>query len=357
MRLLLILNENPVESHRDVRYSLERLVLEGILEDYLVYPFLTYRAQGRSDDQISREIYEVATSFRPGAILWSHTGNLKISPGLMKKLRDLPSAPSIGYRDADIYQSFYKPLPKEVVILSRQCDVSFWPGYSKTIEKLRNKGCKDIRYVPLTTDEEIFSSLRQDEKPEYDVVMIGNLVKSRIPFKDFPGSRLREAVARHFHKKLGSRFAVFGAGWDSAFRARKVPFHQQNKIYHQSRLVLGVNNLHAHYYFSNRLPIALSSGVLILHNYEKGVRQIFQGEYPYFFRHKYEAWEMAQALLSKPQEELDALALHYRSVVMKKLTMTSALQYMISVLKEYKNQRNGQTRSVINNPWINLSQL
>lgn len=355
MKLFLILNEKVIEKHQDVRYALQRLMEENFISAYWIFPFLAYRDQGRSDRELSQDIYKTAKDFLPDLILWSHTGNLKIEDKLIANLRKLPSKPSIGYRDGDIYQRFYKPLPREVITLSKQCDVSFWPGYSPTIDLLKKNKCEDIRYVPLTTDESIFSEVRNGKEIKYDVVMIGNLVKSRIPFKTFPGSRFREQLARYFYKKLGSRFAVFGGGWKGEFAKGKIAFHQQNKIYHQSRLVLGVNNLHADYYFSNRIPIALSSGVLIVHNYEKGVEQIFQeNSYPYFFRDKKEAWKISAGLLAKPQEELDMIAFKYREFVMEKLTMTCILKYMIEVLKDYKNRRDGNpVRFSRNNPWIN----
>ena len=358
MKLLLILNENPPGAHDDVHHSLKVLKADGILQSYYVYPFLARMADGLSNTEVVKEIIGIAKDFRPTGILWSHTGNLFVSEKEILILKNLSSYPSMGYRDGDVYHKFYKPLPKQVITLAKMCDVSFWPGYCGMIEGLKKKGCRDIRYVPLSTDEKRFSKLRET-KIIFDVVMVGNNITSIIPLKSFPGSRERKKIADHFYKKLGPRFAVFGKGWNGQYAKGPVLFNKQGEIYHSSRISLGLNNLHAKYYFSNRLPISMSSGVVMLHNYENGFGEIFKSiNYPYFFKDVDQAWEIAEKLLAKSQDELDESGRKFRDFALSNFSMVRILKYMVVVLSDYHKERKAKKiGKVIPNPWINARQL
>jgi len=359
MKLLLMLNENPPGSHDDVHNSLASLKNDGILKSYSIYPFLVRIEDGLNDQKVVKEIIDIARSFQPTGILWSHTGNLSVRENDILSLRNLPSKPSMGYWDGDIYQKYYKPLPKQIIDLAKMCDVSFWPGYCGMIRSLKKNGCFDIRYVPLSTDKMRFSKPRKTSII-YEVVMVGNIINSVIPFKTFPGSRERKKIADFYYKKLGSRFAVFGNGWNKKYSKGPIPFKEQIDVYQSSRISLGLNNLHAGYFFSNRLPISLSSGVIMVHNYEKGVEKIFEEiGYPYFFRTIQESWNITQNLLEKPQNQLDDLAKKYKQFSLSNISMYQNLKYMIAVLNDYQSKKINNNNSPPNriNPWIKNYQL
>ncbi len=362
MKLLLVLNENPAGSHDDVHRALARLVEERKLQSFHVYPYLARLADGLGENEVLGEIEKMAEEYQPTAILWSHTTTLHVSEDIAERLRESPSNPTMGYWDADIYQAPYKPLPKGVVNLVRLCDVSFWPGYSEVIETLRILGCRDMRYVPLSTDEHRFGAVRlQEASFDFDVVMVGNYISSSIPWRAFPGSRWRKELAKYLFRKLGPRFAVFGCGWRGKYARGPIPFKEQNQIYHASRIALDVNNLSARYYFSNRLPIALSSGVIVVSNHEEGIEEIFsQLQNPVFFKTTEEAWDIIERLLAKDQDELDDMVLEAREFALSRLTMTDIMKYMISVLQSYKlaqDKKKGDAVQVTVNPWITVGQL
>ena len=268
--------------------------------------------------------------------------------------------PSIGYWDGDIYQK-PQPLPKEIISLCKKCDVSFVQGVGDFSKLLDENGCEDIRYAPAATDTNRFCKLRSpDQKIVYDVVMIGNNVKSRIPWRTAPGSRWRKEVAECFFKKLGDRFAVFGNGWKAKYGKGPLPFSEQVNLYHSSRMALGVNNwLGPRYYFSNRLPIALSSGVPVVHNYESGYEELFKPkENFFFFKTTSEAWHMTKQLLDKDQSELDRIGMKGYKFALERLTRTEIMRYMIGVLKDHKlAQEEGKELEIRSNPWIKIPQL
>ena len=357
MRLLLILNENPAGSHDDVHRALARLAQDGEIQSYYIYPFLARLSEGLSSSAVMSEIVKRAKEFQTDAILWSHTGTLKVTESALQSMRDLPSKPSMGYWDGDIYQSFYKPLPNEIKYLAAKADVAFCQGIGQMTDQLKKAGCPDIRYVPASTDPETFGKLRkQDTSILYDVIMIGNCVRSLFPWKTMPGSRWRKEMVNYLEKKLRSSFAVYGAGWSGPCAKGPVNFKEQDKLYHGSRIAIGVNNLHARYFFSNRLPIAMSCGIPILHNYESGMDEIFNvGIRQYFFKDTNEAWEKIRILLSKDQSELDSIGLMMQEFSFRYLTITEILKYMISVLRDYELARGGKKAVQIRpNPWIKV---
>ncbi len=361
MRLLLILNENPAGSHDDVHRAVELLKEKGILERYFIYPFLAKLADGLSKKDVLKDIINTAKELNPTAILWSHTGGLKLQDKDIVTLRTLPSRPSMGYWDGDVYETPYKPLPREIIHLARGCDVAFFPGNGEMVELLKENGVKDIRYVPLSTDEEKFGSLRKNNDTIiFDVVMVGNFVKSKIPWRKWPGTKWRKEIAELFYKKLGKRFAVFGNGWGGPYAKGAVPFREQNVVNHLGRLALGVNNLHAQYFFSDRLPIAMSGGIPIIHNYEYGFEDIFKRcvNNVFFFNSTDEAWEITEKLLAMGQDELNVMGLKGREFALRYLTMCKSVEYMVNELKAYKLAQEAKTRVTAGeNPWISIPQF
>lgn len=360
MKLFFILNENPPGSHVDVHCALKRLVDEKELQSFYVYPFLARLLDGKKNNEVVMEIIKKCEQFQPTAILWSHTGKLKLRNDELKILSKLDSLPVMGYWDGDIYEKPYKPLPKEIVWLARSCDVVFCQGFGEMTKIMINNGCKDIRYVPAATDEQRFGFLRQkDSDIKFDVVMIGNYVSAKLPWRIFPGTRWRKELADFFYKKLGPRFAVFGSGWKGPYSKGPIPFIEQNIIYHSCRVALGANNLHAKYFFSNRLPIAMSSGVPVVHNYESGYEEIFKPiENYYFYETTSEAWRITKSLLDKGQSELDEIGLRAHRFALDQLTMMKNIKYMISVLRDYKRAQEKDNKvKMSTNPWAVVSQL
>ena len=249
-----MLNESVEGSHDDVHRALAELVAAGQLTAYRVYAFPARLEQGLQPHEIAAEIVAEAVDLLPTVILWSHTGHLSIDHACLKRLRSLPSRPAMGYWDGDMYQTPYKPFPRQALMLARACDVVFLPGMNDFVRGLRRSGARDIRYVPSTTDLGRFGgarALRGRRECEFDVAMIGNRHTSRVPFKTMPGLRWRIELAKMFEAKLGQRFAIFGYGWRGSCAQGPVGFTEQGTAYSSAFFGVGVNNLHASYYFSN----------------------------------------------------------------------------------------------------------
>jgi hypothetical protein len=348
MKLLLILNELKKGSHDDIYSALDELKLSGKPLDYHVISFLELLANGNSQSEVFNTIVEESKEFEPHFILWSHTANLKTSLSDLARIKKILPRTIMGYWDGDIYQTPYKKLPKNVIHLSQVCDVVFCQGFGAMTKKLKTKGCNNIHFVPASTSAHRFKASDDSRNIEYDVVMIGNKIIRKNPLLTMPGTRLRIKLVKRFYKEFGERFAVYGQGWKGPFAKGVLPFSDQATAYQKARLVLGNNNLHAQYYFSNRLPIALSSGVPVLYNLEHDVDSIFPNNTPIWFTDPTDAIAKAKMMLSKSQSERDELGKNGRKWVLDNMTTTAIFLYMIRVMKSIAIKDSEEVK----NPWV-----
>ena len=195
--------------------------------------------------------------------------------------------------------------------------------------------------------------MRGKRECEFDVAMIGNCPTSRIPLKTMPGLRWRIELARMFEARLGRRFAIFGLGWRGLCAQGPVELARQGAAYSRARLGVGNNNLHAAYYFSNRLPIAMSCGAVMLHNFEPGMSEVLGAGSPVrLFRTTSEAWRIAEALLKADDADYQQEREAAREIAFARLTMTRAQAYMLDVLGSLRASRAGCLGpSTVLNPW------
>jgi hypothetical protein len=348
MKLLLLLNEARRGSHDDIYSALDELKKKGELAEYQVIPFLAYINEGKSTSEILQIINSILLKFQADLILWSHTNKLKFTKEKLSHFRRQYANAIMGYWDGDIYQSPYKKLPRNIIDLCKFCDIIFCQGFGSMTTKLKKAGCQDIRYVPAATSPQRFKEAGKNRKLDYDVVMIGNNIIRKIPFLTMPGTRLRKQLVDRFYQEFGEKFAVFGAGWNGPFAKGILPFVDQAKAYYRGRLILGCNNLHAPYYFSNRLPIALASGVPVLYHAEKGVDRIFPPDTPVWFENVDEAVIKAKEMLRKSQDELDKIGKTACNWVNNHMTFKHTFSYMIKAMSQHQPMRNNQLK----NPWL-----
>jgi hypothetical protein len=359
----MILNENPAGAHDDVHRALGRLVASGQLEGFAVIPHSARLADGVDERAIAEEILTTARSLEATAVIWSHTGSLRIDDGLLDRLHSLPSKPAMAYWDNDMYHWFCKPFPRAALRVARHCDVVFVCGDSAYVDGLHRRGCADIRYTPLPTDEVRFpmpaAVTASQRQYEHDVVLVGNRVRSRIPLKTMPGARERERLVALFTRRLGRRFAVYGHDWTGLSARGPIPFLEQGRAYRSARLVLGDNNLHAAYYFSNRLPIAMSSGCVVVHNWEPGLDTVFTEQPPFhLFRTREQAWQTVSRLLSLDDAELDEQRSVAHDLAVGGFTMYHVQEYMLRVLERRRQARDGhENADHVSNPWLGRERL
>lgn len=349
MKLLVLLNENPAGAHDDVHRAIKNCNEKGEINDYIIYPFLAKLAEGKKEKEVLKEIIEVAKNFQPELILFMHTNKFKINRDAINELRNLNSKPVMGYWDGDIYEGLFISVPDEILELSSTCDVVFVQGFGDMSKKMKAKGCRDIRFVPAFSDEKRFYPIKTNKIKDYDIVIIGNYTFSRNPFRiTLPGTKLRKKIVETLSKKYENKFAVFGKNWGGNSSKGIVSYLEQHKIYSKSKITVSINSNTAKYSFSDRLPIAMLSGIPIIQYYTDGYDLIFKNcKEILFFNNLSELFDMTEAILLKPQEELDEIGKKLNEFAKKYFVAEYVFTYMIKVLVSKKHGNYS-----ITNPWI-----
>lgn len=147
-----------------------------------------------------------------------------------------------------------------------------------------------------------------------------------------PGHLMRRRLVDELAKCLGSRFAVFGRGW-GGFPVAKgpLPFAEQEKVLRESWLSIGLDSFpNIPMFFSNRLPIALSSGVAYLSSRQPGLDQLFEdGTHLVFYDSVNDAIRKVRGLLNGPKERLIDLGMNGRNEVLTKHTTDIRMKFIL----------------------------
>jgi len=241
--------------------------------------------------------------------------------------------------------------------LCSEVDIAFICGDGWLASHLRHHGCRDIRYAPLSTDER-FPLQPCRNHYDYDLVLIGNHIRSRLPFKTMPGALLRRRLVDYFERRLGSRFGVFGYGWSGSSAGGTIDYEDQGEVYASGFAALGCNNWFTPYYFSDRLPIMMSSGRPAIHYCDEGYGEVF-GVDPgtFWFRDLDEAWRQFHVAMDDPDETQRAV-LRAHDLAVSRFTTYRVLAYMVTVLDAHAEARaTGGPVSHVANPWIAADRL
>lgn len=350
MKLLVLLNEKPVGAHDDVHRSLDYLKTKGVISDYIIYSFSAEIATGKSEQNVLKEIEEISGNFQPQLMLWMHTSKMKVKRNIINNIKTLNSKPTLGYWDGDLYQSPFRPVPSELLRLTSACDVVFLQGFGEMSSKIKKSGCNDIRFVPGFGDPVKFYPSKKNKKKEYDVVLIGNYIRSRNPFRpSMKGAKFRNIVAENLTKEYGSRFALYGNGWKYSSAKGSVQYNKQSSVYHVSRIAISINNYEGQYNFSDRLPIAMLSGIPVIHNYQEGFDKLFNNcKNITFFTTIDDLLKKMEDMLKKSDEELLEIGLALNKYALKYFTSNFVFEYMVNVMKEKYFMTNNRVIS----PWL-----
>lgn len=346
-KLLYIPNEGNEGDQIGPHDCFRKMVLDNTLSDYQSFSFLVeYRHMG-SYKLVLDKLISIIEQTRPDIILWQHIGNFIIPIDLIESIqRIIGYRPVIGYHEGDVYDRITKPLPKNVLNFASRSDVVFLVGLGQYADMFIKAGCKQVVYTPSCADEVRFGKpWAPTSKRKYDVIMIGNNVKSKIPFKNMPGSKSRVNIVKRLEKLLGSRFGVFGHGWEGLASAHgPIPYDKQEELLRESWLSIGMDHFNTiPYYFSDRLPIALLSGVAHVCSRQPSLETLFQdGEHLIFFDCVEEAVDRIKILLAKPKEELIKIGLNGQKLVRMHHTTETRYRFIIDYLVKLYERRLGQ---------------
>jgi hypothetical protein len=351
-----VLNESPPRAAIDWYLALDKLVADGDLLAYEVIPYLALMADGLDAASVGEQVAIAVERTGADLVLWAHTAGLQLSDSAIARVRSATPQGVMGYWDGDWYHWYHNPFPREIYRLCSQCDVAFLQGDGWLVRSLQRRGCRDVRYVAATSDDR-FQPQPARQHYDFDLALIGNKITSRLPFKDLPGNAFRRRLITYFERRLGRRFAIFGEGWTGPSAQGPLPFERQATAYGMAAAALGCNNWFTRYYFSNRLPISMSSARPVIHLKDDGYDEVFGRDPGVFWFHDVEeAWRQFHLVMDHYAEAQEA-AQRAEALARQHFTTYHAVSYMVRVLGSLAASREGQRVSLVPNPWIGRERL
>lgn len=325
-RVLYLPNEGSLDRLRGQvggRYAFGDMQRDGLISELKCVSFLTdYRADGYSDAH--RYLLDQAAKFQPDIVFWQHPGGFPIDRDFIKEFRRVGGNPLLAYHEGDVYDRFYKRIGPSEKALYLESDVFFSVALGEgreVFQKLRTH--RHFYYSPHNVDLERFGAVPDTELigSRYDAVMIGSIAY-RFRMLKFPGSAERIEIARQLTRLMGERFATFGNRWPARTNCKGfLDFNQQAKTIQSAMMSIIWENFSKYsFYFSDRLPIALASGVPHITSKGPGY-EVMLGNVPGLFlaNSVNEAVDIACYLRSLPKDEIVALGASAREWVLSHL--------------------------------------
>jgi hypothetical protein len=347
LRLLYLPNELEEWEQFGPRSVFENMLSTGELSAYQAYSFLVEQKKIGSANAALDGLLQIAEQFQPDIILWQHPENFPIPVGFGNRIRNIASHPVLVYDERDVYGGKRKPFTSGMRTLASESDIVFLVGLGSYADWFRRAGARRVFYSPSCIDTLRFGHI-WDPTPErsYDVVMFGNIIRPTYIKPGLPGWKNRFFLAERLTKLLGDRFALFGRGWEGLASAKgELPFLKQEEVLRESWLSVGWNHYdQTPYYFSNRLPIALMSGVAHLTNYQPGYEVMFQnGKDLCYAKSVDEMLDTVCYLLSLPRTRLIEMGLAGQQYAKDNLATEKVFRNIIQISANLQNQRNSSS--------------
>jgi hypothetical protein len=303
------------------RAAFEEMARSGVIAELRTYSFLAeFHARQKNREAAHRALLEEVQSFRPDILFWQHPIGYPLSHEFLREVRAGAGAPVIAYHEADPFDRSYKLIPKEVSVLYWHSDVFFTVGLGAARELFnRIRVHPRFHYSPSCVDRERFGAVPprvESIGSQYDAVMIGTIGTRIRGLYRQPFSEHRIRLARGLARQFGDRFATFGAGWPAGTHNRGlIPYASQTSIIQTARMSV-MWDLYPDYtfYFSDRLPIALLSGIPFVTNRRHGFDSVLAGAPGLYLADSIaDAIDIAVYLRSLPIEEIASVGLSERA--------------------------------------------
>lgn len=312
LKLLYLPNEGDSKGiayrQNGPRIVFERLCQEGVLSDYQAVSFLSEYQRTHDAQAVQTKILSCATATRPDIIFWQHIGDFPVDRDFLEKLRSVSGGALLAYHDDDAFGRIFKRVTPQMRTIMSSSDITFLSGKGGLAQLMRKNGAKDVRYLPSHYDPRRFDKPWDfTERRTYKLAMIANRCMTRIPGIYLPGGRNRVRLVKRLTDNFGADFALYGRGWDGLVSARgPLPYDRQEAAIRNSWVSVNWDHFDGYdYYFSDRLPISLISGVPHVTTYHTGFEEVFAGcQNLYTARTVDEAAEKVEWVLSRPQKQL-----------------------------------------------------
>lgn len=344
IRLLYLPNEiSTISRQIGPRAAFNEMVEDQTISDYQAFSFLDEANKVDEPSSWEKRLVNLAKDLQPNVIFWQHIGNLPISIDLINQLKSLSSKPLLVYHEGDVYGKFRKRITPSMKIFAKHSDITFLVGLGENAELFRNAGARNIIFSPHSVDTTRFGhDWNRKTKGRSGVVMIANHIISKpliqqIPPLRFPGIFEREQFALKLYNHFGDHFKLYGRGWEKyPFSARILPYDEQEIALRQH--LISVNWDHfpdTPFYFSDRLPISLISGVAHTTNYHPGYELLFKnGEQLVYYQTIDDAIDIIDWMLCQPEKYLIDMGFAGEQFARKNLTANIVYKHMIEIIKK-----------------------
>jgi hypothetical protein len=306
MKALLFLN-GPNSCQESVEDGFNHCVTEGILYKVDFFYYEDY-AKTRSIDNAIIKMFDLVKSLMPDLIILFHFRNFQINKTFFEKIKSIAPHSKIVYDEGDMYGGIFKPITSTMKICMRAADVISIRGLGCWYDKVSSFKKKVIYTPHCASLNRITDKIELKSNKSKKSILIGNSVYTLFKGLNFlPGSRGRVKLVKALTRSLGNRFSVYGSGWNK-FKSNRgqIPFQQQAQVCNDNWVQVAYEHYPGvSYYFSDRLPIALSCGQIYICHFHEGYDQIFKGcDFIYFFKTSQEAIDIINYLFSLDENAL-----------------------------------------------------
>lgn len=272
MRLLFVVQGHNEQDQIGYTSAARQLLAEGVLTNLtFFFPFHDF-AQRKSWEDTWKALIQAAKESEPTCIFFQFFNyHAEAIATLIKGLESLPSKPLIMTSYGDPFSSnlLLPHPPSSFMHIARVADLNFQTTMGRCSDYLSRNAIRHIIFCPHGFCQKRFSPSPSEliTKRPFDISFVGSRNISKNPLSTlFYTGRRRQALVSLLQKDFGTRFAVFGYGWEG-FPSWQgpVPYENQIETIRKSELFFGgypgSNEL---LYQSDRPWIALMSGVPLI---------------------------------------------------------------------------------------------
>ena len=347
VRLLYLPNEGHGNGRQEEgRAGLAELLDGGELASLEILPFWEHLERAGSAAAFHRELLEAARRTAATVVLWQHPTTFPVDRGTLDAIRALPSRPIVVYDERDPYYGIRKPLPSGGRSLALGADIISSSGLGRELTSFPHSSRRKIIYSPTCVQKSIVLEERVGTAPDAGwITMIASLDRYALPVISMPGTRQRLRLADSLYERFGKGFRVYGGGWPSRpYVQGRLPYDEQVERILESSVTVAWDRGEGHWgYFSDRLPIAMLTGVPHVTNEKAGFDVLFRNGIDLWFSHTVAGiTELVAYLMSLPVSERRRLGAQQRDHAMANLTAGPVFRRLLARAVELRGGPAGE---------------
>ena len=269
MRLLFVVQGQGEQDQIGYTAAARQLLAEGSLDNLsLFFPLREY-SQSNSWKDVWTALIEEAKATQPTCIFFQFlTYSADHIDMLIDGLKSIPSKPLIMTSYGDAFSgSFLGPHPSfSYLELARNADINFVKAFGNCAKYLQSKGVAKLVFCPdgFCQNRFLQSPSELNTKRSFDISFVGSLNISKNPLSTlFYTGRRRHSLVSLLQRDFGSRFALYGRGWEGfpSWRGPVSYANQLNAIQNSRIFFGGYPGSRALLYHSDRVFVSLISAV------------------------------------------------------------------------------------------------